>query len=158
VAPYELVLHPGDGGWGLHRDAKRVGQITLRPAWRLEWGDQAWDVQPFGSGWRWAATRSGSDEPEAWLDGGDRAVRGAAVILGSGDELLIRGKLLGSVRWRLRGENDHVLMAIRPQKDDRSAVDVLDEVEPLLLLITCLFSLVQRLEPPAIGGGLADGG
>lgn len=156
--PCELMLHPGEGGWGVHRGAHKVGQVTLRPAWCLAWGDLAWDVEPFGPAWRWAATRSGSDEPEAWLDGGDTAVRGAVVVLGSGDELPIRGKLLGSVRWMLRGVDDQVLVRVRPQKDDRSVVQVVEDVDPLVLLMTCLFSLVQRLEPPAFGGGFGDGG
>jgi len=151
----DLVLGPDpDGGWRLRRGEQLVGHLALEPQWRLSTERSAWDVLPFGSGWRWAATPAGSDEPEVWLDGGDRALRGATVMTRSGDELQIRGHLLRRVRWTVVDGDYRIVLCVVPGKETDIAIEVSRPHEPLVLLMACLFVVIQgRQLELSLGGG-----
>lgn len=112
-----------------------------------------WDVASYASGWRWAAMRSGSSVPEGWVDGGDVGVRGATLILRDGDELRLRVHPFARARWAVTDDEGHTVMRLRPQKDDRVAIEIAHPVVTLVLLLTCLFVVVQRLQVPETGGG-----
>ncbi len=152
----QLVLRPTADGWTYARAGVATGHIALQPQWQLRSGPELWVVESYARGWRWAATRSGSTVPEAWLDAGEVGVRGATLIRRDGEELRLDVRALRRTRWVLRDADGDLLLGLRPMKDDRVHIEITRPVDPLVLLLTCLFVIVQGLQP-FLGGGGGDG-